>query len=302
MDLDFNRLPPQEGRIAVVTGANNGVGLETTVGLAKAGLRVIMACRSLPRAEEARDRIVGRVPGADLDVIELDLSSWSSVRSFATHVNEKLDRLDLLINNAGVLDYSGRKNDEGIELQLATNHLGHFLLTSLLIDLIPDEPACRVVSLGSVAHKKGQIHFDDLSCERTKKKDSAYCQSKLACLMFSDELHRRLVRAGRKTLSVCAHPGGTDSGLFEDMARIQYYTLKLLAPLFTHSNEDAAKPTLYAALADDVRGGEYLGPQGFMETKGPPGRAERAAHARDEDVASKLWEVSESLVGEEFTL
>ena len=130
----------------------------------------------------------------------------------------------------------------------------------------------------------------------------AYSQSKLACLIFSSELQRRLSRAGRKILSVCAHPGGTDSGLFDDMSRAQYYALKLIAPLITHSNEDAAKPTLYAALDNDVQGGEYFGPQGFMDLKGPPGRAARTAYSEDEAVAARLWDVSEELVGEEFSL
>ena len=249
----------------------------------------------------AKTSLTGAVPSADLEVSELDLSNTESVRDFAARFREQHPHLDLLINNAGVLDYSGRKNEAGIELQLATNHLGHFLLTSLLIDMMPDDSSSRVVSLSSIAHKQGKIDFDDLNCERQRDKGFAYAQSKLACLMFSDELQRRLDRAGRKILSVCAHPGGTDSGIFDDMSRIRYYTLKALAPLITHSNEDAAKPTLYAALEKDVRGGEYFGPQGFMDLKGPPGRAERTAYSEDEAIAARLWDVSEKLVGEKFT-
>lgn len=290
----------EQRKIAIVTGANSGVGFETTVGLAKAGFQVVMACRNLDKANEARNRIRAKLPSADLEVSELDLSNTESVRDFAARFRERHSHLNLLINNAGVLDYSGRKNDAGIELQLATNHLGHFLLTSLLIDMMPDDSSSRVVSLSSVAHKQGKIDFDDLNCEHQRDKGFAYSQSKLACLMFSDELDRRLRRAGRKLLSVGAHPGGTDSGLFDDMSRVQYYALKLLAPLITHSNEDAAKPTLYAALEKDVQGGEYFGPQGFMDLKGPPGRAKRTAYSRDETVAARLWEVSEELVGERF--
>ncbi len=302
MGFDINRLASQEGRIAIVTGANNGVGYETTAALARLRFTVIMACRSLARAEQAEERLLERVPGAVLDLIELDLSRWASVRAFAETFKERYGRLDLLINNAGVLDYSGRKNEEGLELQLATNHLGHFLLTSLLIDVMPDEPSCRVVSLSSVAHKEGTIDFDDLNRERQPDAESAYAQSKLACLMFSDELQRRLERAGRKTLSVCAHPGGTDSGLFGDASKVRYLAFKLIAPFITHSNEDAAKPSLHAALADGVRGGEYFGPQGFKDLKGPPGLATRTEYSRDEEVAARLWEVSERLVGERFKL
>jgi NAD(P)-dependent dehydrogenase (short-subunit alcohol dehydrogenase family) len=166
--------------------------------------------------------------------------------------------------------------------------------------MMPDESSSRIVSLSSIAHKQGRIAFDDLNCEHPPDKGFAYAQSKLACLMFSSELDRRLKRAGRKVLSVCAHPGGTDSGLFDDMSRLRYYTLKLLGPFITHSNRDAARPTLYAALESDVRGGEYFGPQGFMDLKGDPGRAARTAYSEDPEVAARLWTASEELIGGAF--
>ena len=266
-------------KIAIVTGANSGVGFHTTIGLAKASFRVVMACRNRTKADAAKAEILRGLPEARLEVMELDLSRVASVRAFAAAFLEKYDRLNVLINNAGILDYSGRKNDAGIELQLATNHLGHFLLTSLLIGAMPDEPQSRVVSLSSIAHKQGTIAFDDIHCERQKDKGFAYSQSKLACLMFSDELDRNLHRAGRKIVSVCAHPGGTDSGLFDDVSRFQYLIFKVIKPFITHSNENAAKPSLHAALSPDVRGGEYYGPQGFKDLKGPVGRAARTAYS-----------------------
>lgn len=297
-----NKKTAEKTTVAIVTGANSGVGYETAIGLAENGFKVVMACRSLKKGNAARAHILAKYSDFDLEVSELDLSRFESVREFADRFRRQHAQLNILVNNAGVLDYSGRRNEASLELQLATNHLGHFLLTSLLIDFLPDDPSSRVVSLSSIAHKQGKIAFDDLNCDHPPNKGFAYAQSKLACLMFSDELHRRLRRANRKVLSVCAHPGGTNSGLFDDMSRIRYYTLKLLAPFITHSNEDAAKPTLYAALESDVCGGEYFGPQGFFDLKGPPGRAVRTEYSKDADVAARLWEVSEELVGEKFEL
>lgn len=291
-----------EAEIAIVTGANSGVGFETAIGLAKAGMRVVMACRNRTKADEARKNIIHVLPDAKLELMELDLSRLASVRAFATEFKEKHEHLNVLVNNGGVLDYSGRKNDAGIELQLATNHLGHFLLTSLLIELMPDDSSSRIVSLSSIAHKQGKIVFDDINCENQTDTSFAYAQSKLACLMFSSELQRRLERAGRKALSVCAHPGGTDSGLFDDAPRLQYFLFKLVSPLITHSNEDAAKPSLHAALSPDVRGGDYFGPQGFKDLKGPVGKAQRTSYSEDVEVAARLWAISEDMVGQPFVL
>jgi len=292
----------EEQRIAIVTGANSGVGLQTTIGLAEKGFMVVMACRNLAKAELARNQIVRALPGAQLDVMQLDLGDFASVRKFAAAFLEKHERLNVLVNNAGVLDYSGRKNQAGLELQLATNHLGHFLLTSLLIKAMPDEADSRIVSLSSIAHKQGKIAFDDINCEHQQESTFAYAQSKLACLMFSSELNRRLEGAGRKILSVCAHPGGTDSGLFNDAPRLMYYGFLLVKPFITHSNEQAAKPSLHAALSKDVRGGDYFGPQGFKEMKGPVGRANRTQYSQDEEVAARLWRLSEEMTEGAFSL
>lgn len=293
-------MPAQFPKTAVVTGANDGIGFETAVGMAGAGWHVVMACRSQAKGEAAKVTIRRRVPAAALDVMLVDLGDFASVRAFARDFRASHSRLDVLINNAGILLYSEKTNGDGIELQFATNHLGHFLLTALLIDLMPDDEASRVVALSSVAHKGARIHFEDLTCGGDGL--AAYGQSKLACLVFADELNRRLRASGRKLKSLGVHPGGSGSGLFEEMGRLQYFALKALSPLFTHSNASAAEPALHAALAEGVAGGDYFGPTGMMEMRGPVGPAKRDPITRDEDVAKRLWELSEQLTGQEFAL
>ena len=290
----------QSQKIAIVTGANNGIGFETTVGMAEAGWHVVMACRSQAKAEKARAVIIERLPAAALDVMLVDLGDFASVRAFVHDFRARYSKLDVLINNAGILLYSEQTNDYGIEQQFATNHLGHFLLAALLIDLMPDDEASRIVALSSVAHKGARIHFEDLTCGGNG--GTAYGQSKLACLIFADELNRRLRAAGRKLKALAVHPGGSGSGLFDEMNRLRYYTLKTLSPLFTHSNTSAAKPALYAALAQNVAGGDYYGPTGMMEMRGSVGPAKRDPITRDKDVAERLWELSEKLTGQTFTL
>ena len=290
----------QKGRTAIVTGANAGIGYEITAGLASLDFKVIMACRNLGKAEKAKAKISRRVPDADLEIMELDLSKLDSVRNFSKEFRSKYDQLDILINNAGVLDYSGRKNEARIEIQFATNHLGHFLLTKLLLEKMPDAAASRIVSMSSIAHKKSRIHFDDLNCENVKHPLAPYGQSKLACLMFGDELHRRLKKANKSILSISVHPGGSDSDLFDAMPRGQYIFFKILSPFITHSNKSAAQSSLYAALESNLNGGEYFGPQGIMDLKGPVGIAKRSGYSKNEEIAGRLWEVSEEMVGEKF--
>ena len=288
----------QPRKIAVVTGANHGIGFETAVGMAEAGYYVIMACRNRVKAESARASIIERLPSASLDVMVIDLGDLASVRAFARDFRATYTHLDVLINNAGILLYSAQQNGDGIELQFATNHLGHFLLTALLVDLMPDDPASRIVALSSVAHKGASIHFDDLTCGG--KGGTAYGQSKLACLLFADELNRLLQAAGSKIKALAVHPGGTDSGLFEEMNTLQYYTFRVLSPFIAHSNASAAKPTLRAALEPGVAGGDYYGPTGIMELGGSIGPAKRDPITGDGNVAKRLWELSEELTGQAF--
>lgn len=300
MNFNLKNIPSQKGRVAIVTGANNGIGFETTLAMANYGFKVVMACRNLEKAEKAREEILQKVPQADLNLLQLDLSDLNSVRTFAENFKSNYAQLDILINNAGVLVYSGRKNKTGIELQFATNHLGHFLLTNLLLELIPDNHASRIVALSSLAHKGAKIHFDDLNCEKADDKDAAYGQSKLANLMFADELNRRLKKGNKKIVALAVHPGGSDSGLFDEMSRLKYYTFKILSPLILNSNSSAAKPSLFAALSPNIIGGEYFGPQGFNEFKGKVGVAKRSEYSKKEDVATRLWKLSEDLTGQSF--
>ncbi len=262
-----------------------------------------MACRNTENGKKVKEQILAELPGTQLEVMAIDLSDLDSVKKFAQEFKSKLQYLNLLINNAGVLFNSPRRNKDNVEMQFATNHLGHFLLTSLLIDLMPDSPNSRVVSLSSLAHKKSEIWFDDINCEKQTKWDVPYGQSKLACLLFGDELQRRLETAGKKIISVSAHPGGTDSGLFDHMPKILMTIMRYtFVPIFLHSTESAAKPILKAALDADVRGGEYYGPTGLQEMKGAPGIATRTDYSQREDVASKLWDLSEKMTSTNFRI
>ena len=287
MNFNLKNIPSQNGRIAIVTGANNGIGFETTLALANHGFKVIMACRNLAKTEKAKADILQKLPKADLDILQLDLSDLDSVKTFAKEFKDNYSKLDILINNAGVLVYSGKKNKAGIELQFATNHLGHFLLTKLLLDIIPDNSASRIVALSSVAHKNAQIHFEDINCEDLDG-GAAYGQSKLANLLFADELNRKLKKANKKIVAVAVHPGGSDSGLFEEMSKMQYLMLKIFKPFISHSNASAAQPSLFAALSPDVKGGEYFGPQGFNELRGKVGFAKRSDYSNRTDVAENF--------------
>lgn len=290
----------QPQRIAIVTGANNGIGFETTIGMAEAGFHVIMACRSKDKAETAKANVVQRVPSASLDIILVDLSDLTSVRSFSDTLRASYSKVDVLINNAGILLYSAKTNGDGIELQFVTNHLGHFLLTALLIDMIPDDPASRIVSLSSIAHKGASIHFDDLTCGGNG--GVAYGQSKLACLLFGDELDRRLRAEGRVMKALSVHPGGSESGLFGDMEEAQREALKKQVEQLLHSNADAAKPSLHAALSNDVEGGDYFGPTGPEEMSGEIGRAIRDPVCDDHEIAKQLWRISEEMTHQPFSV
>ncbi|MCR9253813.1 MAG: oxidoreductase [bacterium] len=300
MNFNITDIPDQSGRIALVTGANNGIGFQTTLALSKYGFKVVMGCRNKEKAELAKSQIIKEFPKADLEIGILDLRNFDSVRTFADKFKKDYKKLDVLINNAGILVYSGKENEDGIELQFATNHLGHFLLTALLHEMIPNDHSSRIIALSSLAHKEAKIHFEDLKCEKAKSKDAAYGQSKLANLMFADELNRRLKKANKKFVALAVHPGGSDSGLFDEMPKMIYYIFKVLKPFIMNTPASAAKPSLFAALSTEVNGGEYFGPQGFNEFKGKVGIAKRSDYSKREDIAKRLWELSEELTGVPF--
>ena len=294
-------IPDQHGRIAVITGANSGIGLEAARELARAGAQVIMACRDTTKGEAAAATIRETVPGAELDVAELDLAALGSVRAFAERYPH--GHLDLLINNAGVMVPPYTSTVDGFELQLATNHLGHFALTGLLLDRLQATPGARVVSVSSTAHKIGRIDFDDLQSERSYHRWRAYGQSKLANLLFAFELDRRLRASNADVLSVAAHPGysATNLQFAATPSRIERLGSVVLNRVYAQSAERGALPTLYAATAD-IPGGSFVGPDGFQEMRGEPTLVKSTRAARDPETARRLWGVSEELTGVHFVL
>jgi NAD(P)-dependent dehydrogenase (short-subunit alcohol dehydrogenase family) len=292
-------IPDQSGRTAIVTGANSGLGLATARELARAGATVTLACRNAGKGEEAAGRIRAAVPGASLEVASLDLADLGSVRDFADRAADRHERLDLLINNAGIMAAPRRLTRDGFESQFGTNHLGHFALTGLLLPLLLNAPAPRVVTVSSLLHRGGTMNFDDLQGERKYSRWGAYGQSKLANLMFCFELQRRAVDADTALLSMAAHPGYAATNLqFAAPDRLYEKAYMWLGNrLFAQSADMGALPTLYAATVPDLPGGTYVGPGGRAEQRGYPKVVTAAGKAYDEQAWQRLWEVSEQLTG-----
>src|SRR3954451_1579849 len=300
-------IPSQSGRVAVVTGANSGLGLVTARELARAGATVVLGCRDARRGADAESRIREAVPEASVDLRSLDLASLASVGDFAKGVRSTYDGIDLLVNNAGVMAIPRGTTADGFEMQFGTNHLGHFALTGQLIEAMRGRAGSRVVTVSSTAHKPGRIDFDDLMSERSYRKWRAYSQSKLANLLFSYELQRKLAAAGAATISVAAHPGYASTNLqavgpLESGNKLMGLLMNLGNGLFAQSDEQGALPQLYAAVSPDVNGGEYFGPSGFQEQRGAPKRVDSRPRSKDEAVAARLWQVSEELTGVRFPL
>ena len=289
-------IPDQGGRVAIVTGASSGLGLVTARELARAGARVVLTSRSVEKGRSAAARIASSVPGADVQPAVLDLADLESVRAFAA---DAPDRVDLLINNAGVMAAPRRLTKDGFESQFATNHLGHFALTGLLLGRLLAASAPRVVTVSSTMHRGGTIDFDDLQSERKYSRWGAYSQSKLANLMFCFELQRRAVEADSALRSMAAHPGYAATNL-QAAGTDRFYERWFMAignRLFAQSAEMGALPTLYAATFPDLPGGTYVGPGGRSEQRGYPKVVSAAGKAYDEQAWRRLWEVSETLTG-----
>ncbi|MCB0163859.1 MAG: SDR family oxidoreductase [Anaerolineae bacterium] len=294
-------IPDQTGRIAVITGANSGLGYQTALALASKNAHVVMACRNLPKANAACDKIRQQAPTASLAVMPLDLADLASIRTFAAAFLTRYDRLDLLINNAGIMIPPLCHTTDGFELQLGTNHLGHFALTGLLLERLIKQPNSRVVTISSIMAYIGRMKFDDLMHKRRYHRWLAYGQSKLANLLFALELQRRLAAAKVTTISLAAHPGGSatnlqHAGIDIDNAFFQKLLMLLLTP-FLQSAVMGALPQLYVATAPGVQGGDYYGPGDWFEITGYPAQARLPRAARDHTAANRLWQESERLTG-----
>lgn len=306
-DWSYEDVPSLAGCMIIVTGANSGIGLEATKELVAHGAHVVMACRSMERAEAAQQDVAAFTPNGQTTLMQLDLGDLASVRRFANAYLERFDRLDRLINNAGVMAIPRRETADGFEMQFGVNHLGHFALTGLLVGRILETPDSRIVCVSSNAHKMGKMRFGDLQWERSYSKWGAYGQAKLANLLFVRELQRRLDKTHADTISVGCHPGWAATNLqlrgpemegASVMRKLNVLGNKLIA----QSPKAGAMPTVFATTEPTLRGGEYIGPSGFMEVKGAPKRVEPSKRARDEQVARKLWEISEELTGVLFEI
>jgi NAD(P)-dependent dehydrogenase (short-subunit alcohol dehydrogenase family) len=287
-------VPDQAGRTAVVTGANSGIGFETARVLAEHGATVVLACRDTAKGEAAAARMAGPGP---VSVQALDLGSLASVRAAASEIHSRHQRLDLLINNAGLMMPPHGTTTDGFELQFGTNHLGHFALTGLLLDLLLPVAGSRVVTVSSNMHRAGRMNFADLQSTQRYRRVAAYGQSKLANLLFSYELQRRLAAAGARTSALAAHPGTAITGLTRYFPPAVDRAYHAMGQPIAQNAQNGALPTLRAATDPAARGGDYYGPDGWLEFKGYPHRVSSSARSHDAQAQRRLWQESERLTG-----
>ncbi|MFT4883366.1 MAG: NAD(P)-dependent dehydrogenase (short-subunit alcohol dehydrogenase family) [Natronomonas sp.] len=297
-----DEMPDCTGKTVVVTGANSGLGLEATRAFARKNAHVVLACRDLDRGGEAASDVRGDVPDASLSVRKLDLASLDSIREFAATADEELGAIDVLCNNAGMMAIPRGETAEGFERQFGINHLGHFALTVLLLDALRAAENPRVVTQSSGIHARGEIDFDDLHGEKSYDKWDAYAQSKLANVLFAYELDRR---HGDDLTSVACHPGYAATNLQyrgpeAEGSRAKRALMGVFNRLFAQSAEKGALPMLYAATAEDIDGGEYVGPAGLFNMRGAPEEQRSSGRSYDEETAARLWDVSEGLTDVEY--
>jgi len=299
-----NDMPSQQGKIALITGANSGIGFEAAKALAEKGAHVIMACRNPQKANEAMETLRREVPNADITFLQMDLASQSSVKAAVETFKKDHAQLDLLINNAGVMWLPKSDTEDGYEMQFGTNHLGHFTLTGLLLDTLTSTPDSRIVTVSSLGHYTGKIHFDDIKLDKRYGKHKSYAQAKLANLMFAYELDRKLKAAGKSTRSIAVHPGGSSTNLatpgFEKGASLFTGVAKVFFPYVTQTAQSGALPTLFGATAAEVNGGDYIGPSKLFEVIGAPKKVNSSRYSKRKDVAEKLWQLSEDLTNIQF--
>ena len=295
---DSDDIEDQNGRVTIVTGSSSGIGYETARVLANKNATIIIAVRNLKKGNTAAEKIKAQNAQADVRVMELDLADLKSIRSFSDTFKKQYTRLDLLINNAGVMIPPYSTTSDGFELQLGTNHLGHFALTGQLIDLIRKTPKSRIVNVSSNAHKIGNINFEDLNWKKRKyNRMKSYGDSKIANIYFTYELTNRIDKVGKEPVVVVSHPGWTATELQRHTGFFNF-----LNNFFAQDITMGALPTLYAAVGPDVKSGNYFGPSGFMEMKGYPKRVETNSLSKDKNIVKKLWDVSEELTGVKFSL
>ena len=298
-------IPDLQGQVALITGANSGLGLETTRALAARGAHVVMACRNLDKARQAQATLVATVPRASLEPAVLDLASLTAVREFARSFREQHPRLDWLFNNAGVMAIPRQETADGLEVQFGTNHLGHFALTGLVLPTLLATPQSRIVTTTSSARFMGRIRLDDLNRRRSYGRWEAYGQSKSANLLFAFELQRRLAAAGATTISVAAHPGYATTNLQRTSATVSGAVVERLfyaslGRILAQSARMGALPQLYAGMAPGLRGGELVGPGGFAGMRGDPRIDPRARREDDQETAARLWKASVELSGVDY--
>ena len=288
-------IPDLTGKTAIVTGANSGIGFETAKAIAYKGATVILACRTMQKGEEAAGEILKDHPGVIVEAWPIDLASLAAIKEFTGSIRKNHSKIDILVNNAGVMMPPYGKTKDGFELQFGTNHLGHFALTGQLFDLVSNTDGARIVTVSSLTHRQGKVDFDNLNAEKGYNKSAAYGLSKIANLMFTYELQRKIEAAGLNMIAVAAHPGWTATNLQ------QYSALfRAMNPVFAQKPKMGALPSLYAATAPAVKGGCYYGPDGFYETRGYPKQVSSVSRSHDTETAGKLWEVSEEMTGHTF--
>jgi NAD(P)-dependent dehydrogenase (short-subunit alcohol dehydrogenase family) len=296
-------IPSQAGKLAIITGANSGIGFHTALELARAGAAVILACRNATKAQEAKEKILYQVPLAHIEVALVDMADLDSIKTFAETFVASERKLHLLINNAGVMALPKRTpTAQGFEAQFGTNHLGHFALTGELMPALLKTPGSRVVTVASIAHKGGRMHFDDLNWEKSYDPRKAYQQSKLANILFGLELDRRLKRANANVASILAHPGVAATSIISNGMgeTLQAKIANTIVPFLAQSDARGSWPTLYAATSPDALSGRYYGPDGIAEIKGLPTEVKPKPHALDAAAAARLWHVSEQMTHVEY--
>lgn len=288
---NIKNIPSQDGKVALVTGANSGIGYETALAFAKKKMTVILACRNFEKGQEAKNAILKLFTDAQIEVMQIDTSSLKSVKHFSSVFLKKFDRLDLLINNAGIMMSPYRLTEDGFENQFATNYIGHFALTGHLMPLLLKTDSSRIITLSSLSYKWSEIQFEDMHFKKGYNKKNAYGQSKRACLIFAYELQRRLFKTKTNTISIAAHPGLSKTNLDRYFPKL----IRPLGALFLQQQSKGALPVLYAALENSLKGGEYIGPDGFQELRGNPMIVDSDNYSKNIEIAERLWNVSEEM-------